>query len=97
MVSRYTHQGYGEMFEHYDGDPVQPGDKVYYTEDDYKTLEESLEWALLEVFDLAGGDPYILVRIPDRLRTVMEAAAKKAIERRTSQSDAAAVTPRTSP
>ena len=42
MVSRYTHQGYGEMFEHYEGDPVQPGDKIYYAEDDYKALEAAL-------------------------------------------------------
>jgi hypothetical protein len=42
MVSRYTHQGYGEMFEHYDGDPVQPGDKIYYAEDDFLALAAEL-------------------------------------------------------
>ena len=55
MVSRYTHQGYGEMFDHADGDPITPGDKIYYAENDYQALAADRDRVSLSL-DLARAD-----------------------------------------
>lgn len=42
MVSRYAHQGYGEMFEYMPGDPLPAGDELYVRACDYEKLEVAL-------------------------------------------------------
>lgn len=55
MISRYAHQGYGEMFEYNHADELPTGDKLYVLASDYEALEADFKEAKEHLLAIAIG------------------------------------------